>query len=135
MKTRRATSRSTLFSAIRPTVSRMSRTLIAQGQPGSEPFRSPVLDYYLTNPIARASRVLAECSGDLLDPGEVRVVGVERLAQGRERIEGQPLGQYGLGGQPGSEPFRSPVLDYYLTNPIARASRVLAEPAKCGWSA
>ncbi|MEH3144811.1 MAG: NADH-quinone oxidoreductase subunit NuoG [Methylobacterium frigidaeris] len=33
------------------------------GEPGSEPFRSPVLDYYLTNPIARASRVLAECSG------------------------------------------------------------------------
>jgi hypothetical protein len=81
----------------------------------------------------------------------VRVVGVERLAQGRERIEGQPLGQYvgeraqdrpvlagvarleqvagqdvaaavaalaGLGGQPGSEPFRSPVLDYY---PLRRA--------------
>ena len=25
-------------------------------------FASPVLDFYLTNPIARASRVLAECS-------------------------------------------------------------------------
>ncbi len=34
------------------------------------PFRSPVEDFYLTNPIARASRVMAECSA---------------LAQGRAR--------------------------------------------------
>ncbi|MDR7038507.1 NADH-quinone oxidoreductase subunit G [Methylobacterium sp. BE186] len=33
----------------------------------------------------------------------------------------------GLGGTPAREPFRSPILDFYLTNPIARASRVLAE--------
>jgi NADH-quinone oxidoreductase subunit G len=26
------------------------------------PFASPVIDFYLTNPIARASRVMAECS-------------------------------------------------------------------------
>jgi len=26
------------------------------------PFRSPVTDFYLTNPIARASAVMAECS-------------------------------------------------------------------------
>jgi NADH-quinone oxidoreductase subunit G len=34
----------------------------AGGVPGREPFTSPVRDFYLTNPIARASRVLAECS-------------------------------------------------------------------------
>ena len=33
------------------------------GTPGREPFRAAVSDFYLTNPIARASRVLAECSG------------------------------------------------------------------------
>ncbi|KMO30385.1 NADH dehydrogenase [Methylobacterium variabile] len=33
------------------------------GEPGREPFRPAVVDFYLTNPIARASRVLAECSG------------------------------------------------------------------------
>ncbi len=33
------------------------------GRPGSEPFRSPVLGLLPHNPIARASRVLAECSG------------------------------------------------------------------------
>ncbi|MGU3536862.1 NADH-quinone oxidoreductase subunit NuoG [Methylobacterium sp. A54F] len=33
------------------------------GSPGREPFRSPILDFYLTNPVTRASRVLAECSG------------------------------------------------------------------------
>jgi NADH-quinone oxidoreductase subunit G len=32
------------------------------GAPGREPFASPVKDFYLTNPIARASRVMAECS-------------------------------------------------------------------------
>jgi len=29
---------------------------------GSAPFVSPVADYYLTNPIARASKTMAECS-------------------------------------------------------------------------
>ncbi|GJE59708.1 NADH-quinone oxidoreductase subunit NuoG [Methylobacterium trifolii] len=33
------------------------------GEPGKKAFASPVRDFYLTNPIARASRVLAECSG------------------------------------------------------------------------
>jgi NADH-quinone oxidoreductase subunit G len=32
------------------------------GSFGSMPFASPVADYYLTNPIARASSVMAECS-------------------------------------------------------------------------
>jgi NADH-quinone oxidoreductase subunit G len=34
----------------------------AGGRLPSEPFVSPVKDFYLTNPIARASRVMAECS-------------------------------------------------------------------------
>jgi NADH-quinone oxidoreductase subunit G len=29
---------------------------------GSDPFRNPVTDFYLTNPIARASAIMAECS-------------------------------------------------------------------------
>jgi NADH-quinone oxidoreductase subunit G len=33
----------------------------------------------------------------------------------------------GLGGAPSREPFASPILDFYLTNPIARASGVMAE--------
>jgi len=32
------------------------------GKPGKAPFRSPIEDFYLTNPIARASAVMAECS-------------------------------------------------------------------------
>ncbi len=32
------------------------------GEPEKAPFASPITDFYLTNPIARASRVLAECS-------------------------------------------------------------------------
>ncbi|MFO1089601.1 MAG: NADH-quinone oxidoreductase subunit NuoG [Hyphomicrobiales bacterium] len=34
----------------------------AGGRLPSEPFQSPVKDFYMTNPIARASRVMAECS-------------------------------------------------------------------------
>ena len=33
----------------------------------------------------------------------------------------------GLGGTPDQAPFVSPVTDFYLTNPIARASAVMAE--------
>jgi NADH-quinone oxidoreductase subunit G len=32
------------------------------GTPDRAPFRSPIVDFYLTNPIARASAVMAECS-------------------------------------------------------------------------
>lgn len=32
------------------------------GELASAPFASPIKDYYLTNPIARASRIMAECS-------------------------------------------------------------------------
>jgi NADH-quinone oxidoreductase subunit G len=39
------------------------RKLAAKGgTPDKAPFRSPVTDFYLTNPIARASAVMAECS-------------------------------------------------------------------------
>ena len=33
----------------------------------------------------------------------------------------------GLGGTPDKAPFHSPVSDFYLTNPIARASAIMAE--------
>ena len=33
----------------------------------------------------------------------------------------------GLGGAASGPAFASPVTDFYLTNPIARASRILAE--------
>jgi NADH-quinone oxidoreductase subunit G len=32
------------------------------GKLSSEPFKSPIRDFYLTNPIARASKTMAECS-------------------------------------------------------------------------
>jgi NADH-quinone oxidoreductase subunit G len=32
------------------------------GTPGTTPFMSPIADFYLTNPIARASKVMANCS-------------------------------------------------------------------------
>jgi NADH-quinone oxidoreductase subunit G len=39
------------------------RALAARGgKTTSEPFRNTIEDFYLTNPIARASAVMAECS-------------------------------------------------------------------------
>ncbi len=37
-------------------------SLGAEGALSSEPLRSPITDFYLTNPIARASKTMAECS-------------------------------------------------------------------------
>ena len=34
----------------------------ADGQISNDPFKSPIADFYLTNPIARASKTMAECS-------------------------------------------------------------------------
>ena len=64
----------------------------------------------------------------------------DNLAQVRRRmIEKAPQladldqvkpGEWGDFGRPGemtAEPFRSPVTDYFLTNPICRASTVMAE--------
>ena len=35
---------------------------------GKEPFASPMRDFYLTNPVARASAIMAECSSLALGP-------------------------------------------------------------------
>ena len=40
----------------------LSRLAVAGGEAGRAPFASAVKDFYLTNPIARASAVMAECS-------------------------------------------------------------------------
>ncbi|MDH7796045.1 MULTISPECIES: NADH-quinone oxidoreductase subunit NuoG [unclassified Beijerinckia] len=39
-----------------------SMNITATGAPGKEAFASPITDFYMTNPIARASSVMAECS-------------------------------------------------------------------------
>jgi NADH-quinone oxidoreductase subunit G len=40
----------------------IARLAALGGEPGKAAFASPVGDFYLTNPIARASAVMAECS-------------------------------------------------------------------------
>ena len=42
------------------------------------------------------------------------------------------LGEIGVAGETSAEPFTSPVADYYQTNPIARASVVMAECSALG---
>ncbi|MCB2096955.1 MAG: NADH-quinone oxidoreductase subunit G [Parvularculaceae bacterium] len=43
----------------------------AKGAVSAEPFRSPIRDFYMTNPIARASKTMAECSAAMT--GAVRM--------------------------------------------------------------
>ena len=38
-----------------------------KGELSSEPLKNPIEDFYLTNPIARASNVMAECSAVIAD--------------------------------------------------------------------
>jgi NADH-quinone oxidoreductase subunit G len=45
----------------------VDRLAAAGGACGAVPFVSPIADFYLTNPIARASAVMAECSALRLD--------------------------------------------------------------------
>jgi NADH-quinone oxidoreductase subunit G len=40
----------------------LSELAKGEGRTLKEPFRSPIADFYLTNPIARASRIMGECS-------------------------------------------------------------------------
>ena len=42
--------------------SALKNTAAKGGSVEKTPFKSPVEDFYLTNPIARASAVMAECS-------------------------------------------------------------------------
>jgi NADH-quinone oxidoreductase subunit G len=50
---------------------------------------------------------------------------IESIAPGD--VAGAVAALAGIGGEPGREPFVSPIGDFYLTNPIARASGVMAE--------
>ncbi len=45
------------------------------GEIGGEPFVSQITDFYLTNPIARASSVMQECSALLVQGGNARATG------------------------------------------------------------
>jgi NADH-quinone oxidoreductase subunit G len=46
------------------------------------------------------------------------------------RIAPSPFGEFGVAGPMSAAPLQSPIRDFYLTNPIARASKTMAECAK-----
>ena len=47
------------------------------GEAGDAPFASPIGDYYQTNPIARASVVMAECSAQRTRPAAPQLIAAE----------------------------------------------------------
>ena len=51
-----------LYEALAVDSGDIARLAARGGTPDKAPFVSPVDDFYLTNPIARASAVMAECS-------------------------------------------------------------------------
>ena len=51
-------------------------------------------------------------------------------APGAADLAGFDPAQLGADGAASDEPLRSPVADFYLTNPIARASKTMAECAR-----
>jgi NADH-quinone oxidoreductase subunit G len=50
------------YDAVTPADASALANICATGKVGAEAFASPIHDFYQTNPIARASRVMAECS-------------------------------------------------------------------------
>ncbi|MDX1581951.1 MAG: molybdopterin-dependent oxidoreductase, partial [Alphaproteobacteria bacterium] len=50
------------FSAVDELVAAEWGTFGAEGDVSSEPFVTPIKDYYLTNPICRASEIMAQCT-------------------------------------------------------------------------
>ncbi len=67
-----------------------------------------------------------EKSGTYLNTeGRVQIANRAAFAPGEAREDWAIL--RALGGTPGREALTSPVKDFYLTNPIARASGVMAE--------
>jgi NADH-quinone oxidoreductase subunit G len=53
------------------------------------------------------------------------MAGIDEIAEGDLAASVEALAA--LGGEPARDPFRGPIVDFYLTNPIARASGVMAE--------
>ena len=71
-------------------------------------------------------------TGDILDPSRTKytLAYYLQLAKELEKAGATLLAIKAMAGKGGSvekTPFKSPIEDYYLTNPIARASAVMAE--------
>ena len=56
---------------VRPEAGDIGKVAALGGKPGTAAFESPVKDFYLTNPIARASAVMAECSSLARGAGKI----------------------------------------------------------------
>ena len=53
-------------------------------------------------------------------------------APGAADLGGFDPAQIGVAGRLSAEPMRSPIRDFYLANPIARASKTMAECSRLG---
>jgi NADH-quinone oxidoreductase subunit G len=64
---------------------------------------------------------------DQIVPAEAGPAVAALAGLGGAGLGGAGLGGAGFGGEGSRHPFVSPIGDFYLTNPIARASGVMAE--------
>ncbi|HLB06159.1 MAG TPA: molybdopterin-dependent oxidoreductase, partial [Alphaproteobacteria bacterium] len=80
----------------------------------------------------RILRALSEALGarlpyDTLDEAQRRMAEIAPHLSAIDRIEAAAWGAFGAAEAMGAAPFRSPIDNYYMTDPISRASETMAE--------
>jgi len=80
----------------------------------------------------RILRALSEALGarlpyDTLDEAQRRMAEIAPHLSAIDRVETAAWGAFGAAGAMGAAPFRSPIDNYYMTDPISRASETMAE--------
>jgi NADH-quinone oxidoreductase subunit G len=64
---------------------------------------------------------------DTLDQVRARLIAVNRSFAALDQRAAGPWGEFGKPGAVSDAPFESPIKNYYMTDPISRASRTMAE--------
>ena len=63
---------------------------------------------------------------DNLAQVRLRMVEVAPVLESRDVVDSAPWAPFGSGGDVGSEPFVNPITNFYMTDPISRASKTMA---------
>jgi len=86
----------------------------------------------IENPIPAGGLQLSAVLGDALPFDDLAALRRQMIAACPhfariDDVEPAPWGEFGTAGAMGSEPFASPVTNFYMTDPISRASETMAQ--------
>jgi NADH-quinone oxidoreductase subunit G len=98
---------------------------VQQGQRASYPPGDAREDWAILR--ALSERLGKPLPYDTLDQVRARLVAVNRNFAALERQAPGAWGAFGTAGTAGDAPFVSPIANFYMTDPISRASRTMAE--------